>query len=153
MHPTSRCEAAGAGSPARTETPSARFDIRLTTEDVSRVLIAAGAEKDAAAAGAVELHLDLAWPGSPFTPSLAGIEGEIGLSARDGHLPRVRVGPFARLLSLMSLNALPRVLALDLSHVVGKGLSYDRLVVRTEVGEGTARIREFTISGPSAESR
>ncbi|MCY4451248.1 MAG: DUF3971 domain-containing protein [Immundisolibacterales bacterium] len=130
--------------------PASRLDIRLNTADVSRVLIAAGAEKDAAAAGAVDLHLDLAWPGSPFAPSLAGIEGEIGLSAREGHIPRVRVGPFARLLSLMSLNALPRVLALDLSHVVGKGFAYDSLVARTEVEEGTARIREFTISGPSA---
>ena len=127
-----------------------RLDVRLNTEDISQVLIAAGAEKDAAAAGAVDFHLDLAWPGSPFEPSLVGIEGGIGLSARDGHLPRVRVGPFARLLSLMSLNALPRVLALDLSHVVGKGLAYDSLLARTEVAEGSARIREFTISGPSA---
>ena len=130
--------------------PVSRLDFRLNTDDISRVLIAAGAEKDAAAAGAVDFHLDLAWPGSPFEPSMAGIEGRIGLSARDGHLPRVRVGPFARLLSLMSLNALPRVLALDLSHVVGKGLAYDSLVARTEVAEGSARIREFTISGPSA---
>ena len=131
--------------------PASRLDLRVNTDDLARVLSTTGVENDAAAAGVVDLHLDLAWPGPPLEPSFARIEGEIGLSARDGHLPRVRVGPFARLLALLSFDALPRVLALDLSHVVGRGLAYDRIEARTQVADGVARIRELTISGPSAQ--
>ena len=130
--------------------PVSRFEVRLTTDDLARILSVAGVENQTAP-GAVDLRLDLAWPGSPVEPSFDRVEGEIGLLARDGHLPRVRVGPFGRLFALLSFDALPRVLALDLSHVVGEGLVYDRIEARTRVGDGLARIEEFTISGPSAQ--
>ena len=132
-------------------TPTSRFEATLSTGDLSRLLFAAGLEEEAAAGGAVEVRLDLAWPGSPFEPSLAAQEGRIEMDAEKGYLPRVRVGPIGRLFALVSLDALPRVLALDLSHVVGKGFAYDRLTARTDLEDGMARIREFTIVGPSAQ--
>ena len=135
----------GEGAPA-----VSRMNLSLDTDDLHRLLARAGVEEDAAAAGDVSIHLELAWPGSPADPSMGTIEGEIALSARDGRLPKVRVGPVGRLLALLSLNALPRVLSLDLSHVFSKGLAYNRIDARTHVDSGTASIRELTISGPSA---
>ena len=132
-------------------TPTSRFEATLNTGDLSRLLFAAGLDEEAAAGGAVEVRFDLAWPGSPFEPSLAAQEGRIEMDAEKGYLPRVRVGPIGRLFALVSLDALPRVLALDLSHVVGKGFAYDRLTARTDLEDGMARIREFTIVGPSAQ--
>ena len=131
--------------------PTSRFEATLNTGDLSRLLFAAGLDEEAAAGGTVEIRFDLAWPGSPFEPSLAALEGRIEMDAEDGHLPRVRVGPIGRLFALVSLDALPRVLALDLSHVVGKGFAYDRISARTDLEDGTARIRKFTIAGPSAQ--
>ena len=148
--PALKMRGRGSWLPGDDGVPVSRIEVRVTTEDLARVLSEARVASDEAASGAVDLHLDLAWPGSPVEPSFARIEGEIGLSARDGHLPRVRVGPFGRLLALLSLDALPRVLALDLSHVVGKGLAFDRIRVRTRVADGLAGIQEFSISGPSA---
>ena len=63
----------------------------------------------------------------------------------------VRVGPLGRLFALLSLEALPRVLALDLSHVVGKGFAYDRITARLRIEDGSARIRKLVIAGPSAQ--
>ena len=132
-------------------TPASRFEATLNTDDLSRLLYAAGLDEEAAAGGTVEVRFDLAWPGSPFEPSLAALEGRIEMDAENGHLPRVRVGPIGRLFALVSLDALPRVLALDLSHVVGKGFAYDRITARTDLEDGIARLREFTIAGPSAQ--
>ena len=131
-------------------TPASRFEATVKTGNLSRLLSAAGLDEEAAAGGRVEIRFDLAWPDSPFEPSLEKIEGTIAMSAENGHLPRVRVGPVGRLFALLSLEALPRVLALDLSHVVGKGLAYDRISARTRIEGGSAKIREFTIAGPSA---
>lgn len=131
--------------------PASRFEATMNTDDLSRLLNAAGLDEEAAAGGTVEVRLDLAWPGSPLEPSLPALEGRIEMDAENGHLPRVRVGPLGRLFALMSLDALPRVLALDLSHVVGKGFAYDRITARTNIEDGKARIQEFTIVGPSAQ--
>lgn len=133
------------------ETPTSRFEATLNTDDLSRLLFAAGLGEEAAAGGTVEVRFDLAWPGGPFEPSLPALEGGIEMDAENGHLPRVRVGPIGRLFALVSLESLPRVLALDLSHVVGKGFAYDRITARTRLEDGMARIREFTITGPSAQ--
>ena len=73
------------------------------------------------------------------------------MDAENGNLPRVRVGPLGRLFALLSLEALPRVLALDLSHVVGKGFAYDRITARLRIEDGSARIRKLVIAGPSAQ--
>ena len=127
-----------------------RFEARLSSPDVSRLLATAGLDEEAAAGGVVEVRFDLAWPGSPLEPSLAKAEGTIEMDAENGNLPRVRMGPIGRLLALISLEALPRVLALDLSHVVGKGFAYDRITARTRIEDGSARIRELVITGPSA---
>ena len=132
-------------------TPASRFEAAVRTEDLSRLLAAAGLDEEAAAGGRVEIRFDLGWPGAPFEPSLEKVEGTIAMDAEDGHLPRVRVGPIGRLFALLSLEALPRVLALDLSHVFGKGLAYDRITVRTRIEDGSANLREFTITGPSAQ--
>ena len=131
--------------------PASRFEATVSTGNLSRLLTAAGLDEEAAAGGRVEIRFDLAWPGAPFDPSLEKLEGTIAMHARDGHLPRVRVGPIGRLFALLSLEALPRVLALDLSHVFGKGLAYDRMSVRTRIEGGSADLREFTITGPSAQ--
>ena len=130
--------------------PASRFEATVRTEDLSRLLAAAGLDEETAAGGRVEIRIDLAWPGAPFEPSLDKLEGTIAMHAKDGHLPRVRVGPIGRLFALLSLEALPRVLALDLSHVFGKGLAYDRVSVQTRIEGGSANLREFTIDGPSA---
>ena len=132
-------------------TPATRLEATVRTENLSRLLTAAGLDEEAAAGGRVEIHFDLAWPGAPLELSLENIEGTIAMYAKDGHLPRVRVGPIGRLFALLSLEALPRVLALDLSHVFGKGLAYDRMSVQTRIEGGSANIHEFTITGPSAQ--
>ena len=131
--------------------PVSRFEGKLNSRDLTRLLTTAGLDEETAGGGTVEVRFDLAWPGSPLELSLAKAEGAIEMDAENGNLPRVRVGPLGRLFALLSLEALPRVLALDLSHVVGKGFAYDRITARLRIEEGSARIRKLVIAGPSAQ--
>ena len=149
--PDLRMDGRGSWLTDKDGTPASRFEATVGTGDLSRLLSAAGLDEEAAAGGKVEIRFDLAWPGAPFEPSLDKLGGTIAMYAKDGHLPRVRVGPIGRLFALLSLEALPRVLALDLSHVFGKGLAYDRISVQMQIGGGSANLREFTITGPSAQ--
>ena len=127
-----------------------RFAARLDVHDPSHVLSAAGIEEETLSGKRVEMRFDLAWPGAPTAPSLAHLEGDLELDAEDGRLPNVRMGAAGRLLALLNLDALPRVLALDLSHVFGEGFVYDRIDADLHLEAGSAEIREFTVSGPSA---
>ena len=132
-------------------TPASRFEARMTARDLSRLLAASESGETALpSGGTIDARLDLAWPDSPVAPALERMEGEIELNATDGSLPDVPVSPAGRLIALLSLDALRRVLALDLSHVFGEGFAYDRIVARAHLGGGSAEIREFTISGPAA---
>ena len=149
--PGLRMRGSGSWFTGEDDIPTSRLKARLKTGDLARLLAAAGLDDETAEGGTVEISFDLAWPGSPLEPSLAQSVGTIRMDAKDGSLPRVRVGPLGRLFALLSLEALPRVLALDLSHVVGKGFAYDRITARTKIGDGSANIREFTIDGPSAQ--
>ncbi len=145
-----RMRGQGSWSAGGDRTSTSRFRVRMKTPSLARLLSAAGLGDEMAAGEAAEIRFDLAWPGSPFDPSLARATGTVGMDAENGNLPRVRVGPISRLFALLSLDALPRVLALDLSHVAGRGFAYDRITARMEIGDGSAKIRELDITGPSA---
>ena len=127
-----------------------RFAAKLDVRDPSQVLSAAGIEGETLAGRRTEMRFDLAWPGAPAAAALERLEGDLELDAEDGRLPNLRMGAAGRLLALLNLDALPRVLALDLSHVFGEGFVYDRIVARIHLEGGTAGIREFTVSGPAA---
>ena len=127
-----------------------RFAAKLDVRNPSHVLSAAGIEEETLPGGHAEMRFDLTWPGAPTAPALEHLEGDLDLDAEDGRLPNFRVGAAGRLLALLNLDALPRVLSLDLSHVFEKGFVYDRIAVRTHLEEGSAEIREFSVSGPAA---
>ena len=131
-------------------TPVSRFTGKVNVRNPSHLLSATGLEGAGLSGRRIELRFDLAWPGTPVDPAPEHFEGEIELDAEDGRLPNVRMGPAGRLLALLNLDALPRVLAMDLSHVFGEGFVYDRIAARMHLEPGSAEIREFSMSGPSA---
>ena len=149
--PSLRMRGSGSWLIGEEGSPVSRFEVRLNSREISRLLATAGLDEEAVAGGIVEVRSALTWPGSPLELSLAKAEGAIELDAENGTLPRVPMGPLGRLFGLISLEALPRVLALDLRHVVGKGFAYDRITARTRIEGGSARIRKLVITGPSAQ--
>ena len=100
--------------------------------------------------GALKGNLQLSWPGSPADFSLATLEADIRLTAKDGRLVSVDEGGAGKLLSLFSLNSLQRRLTLDFRDVFKEGFSFDKMKGHFVVMDGDAFTNNFTIEGSSA---
>jgi len=100
--------------------------------------------------GKLDGSIQLSWPGSPAEFSLATVEAEFNLSAKNGRLVSVDEGA-GKLLSLFSLNTLQRRLTLDFSDVFEEGFSFDKMQGHFVVMDGDVFTNDFTIKGSSAK--
>ncbi|GMQ87953.1 MAG: YhdP family protein [Gammaproteobacteria bacterium] len=100
--------------------------------------------------GKLDGSIQLSWPGSPVDFSLATVEAEFDLSAKNGRLVSVDEGGAGKLLSLFSLNTLQRRLTLDFSDVFKEGFTFDKMQGHFVVMDGDAFTNDFTIKGSSA---
>ena len=92
----------------------------------------------------------LAWQGPLLGLDLPTLTGELELHAQDGQFLEVEPG-IGKLISLMSLQALPRRIALDFRDVFSKGFQFDRIDARARVERGAMGIQEFRMRGSAAE--
>lgn len=129
---------------------SSRFDVRVTSEDLGKMLKALG-YGGLVKGGQTSARITGWWPGAPTQFSLAAIE-EGALEAKIGQGRIVEVDPGAgRLLGLVSLQAIPRRLALDFSDFFEKGLSFDAIEGRFELRQGNAYTERLVVKGPAAD--
>jgi uncharacterized protein YhdP len=90
------------------------------------------------------------WDGDPLALDTASLSGELKMLAEDGQFLEIEPG-FGKLISLMSLQALPRRIALDFRDVFSKGFRFDRIDAATHVERGVMQIRDFRMRGSAAE--
>jgi uncharacterized protein (TIGR02099 family) len=126
-----------------------RFDITFTSEDLGRMLDALGF------AGMVDggqtiVQIEGAWPGSPAQFGLPRIDGSLQAKVGRGRILDVDPGA-GRLLGLVSLQAIPRRLALDFSDFFRSGMSFDSIEGRFELRSGDAFTTDLVVRGPSAD--
>ncbi len=130
------------------QVPSSRFQAVIRGGSLQRLSqwFGGGSIKGGKLSGKMELG----WQGSPADFSLARMNGEFDLEARDGRLENIDEGA-GKLLSLFSLNSLQRRLSLDFSDVVKEGLSYNRMRGRFVVMDGDAFTNDFSLEGTSVD--
>ena len=90
------------------------------------------------------------WQGEPLGFDGASLSGELRLLAEDGQFLEIEPG-IGKLISLMSLQALPRRMALDFRDVFSKGFRFDRVDAASHLDAGRMRLREFRMRGPAAD--
>ncbi len=127
------------------------FDITFTAESLGRMLDALGF------AGIVEGGQTMAriqggWDGSPSQFGLARIEGMLEATVGKGRILDVDPGA-GRLLGLVSLQAIPRRLALDFSDFFKSGMTFDSITGRFELRAGDAYTQDLVVKGPAADIR
>lgn len=125
------------------------FDFHLTTEDLGSFLSLFDIEGQVEG-GQTIAALDVGWDGAPTDISSDTLEGVIELSIGAGQFPQVSPGA-GRLLGLISLQAIPRRLALDFSDLVTPGLSFDSINATLQLRGGNAYTKNLTLQGPSAD--
>jgi uncharacterized protein (TIGR02099 family) len=92
---------------------------------------------------------DIAWFGSPLSPDIPSLSGSLKIGLDAGQFLKAEPGA-ARLLGVLSLQALPRRLLLDFRDVFQEGFSFDNLSGDVTIAQGVASTRNLRIRGVQA---
>jgi uncharacterized protein (TIGR02099 family) len=126
-----------------------QLSFKLESGDVGR-LLARLDYPGTVRAGSARLDGTLAWNGAPTEIDYASMRGELNLDAAKGQFLKLDPGAAGKLLSLISLQNLPRRISLDFKDVFSEGLVFDTLAGKITVENGIMRTRRLRIDGPSA---
>jgi uncharacterized protein (TIGR02099 family) len=100
--------------------------------------------------GRARMQGALSWHGDPATLDFATLAGEVQMQAEDGQFLEIEPG-IGKLISLMSLQALPKRITLDFRDVFSKGFQFDRIAANAQLDSGAMKVREFRMRGSAAE--
>ncbi len=100
--------------------------------------------------GRARLQGSLRWNGGPSAIDYASLSGDVQMHAEDGQFLEVDPG-LGKLVSLMSLQALPRRATLDFRDVFSKGFQFDRINATGHIERGAMALQEFGMRGSAAQ--
>ncbi len=123
--------------------------LELQSDDVGQALEFMGFRRGMdAREGRFEASVE--WQGGLRTDWLSAIEGTARIDIRDGTLVGVEPGA-GRVFGLLSIQALPRRLALDFKDVFGEGTAFDRITGDFRIEGGDAYTENLVMRGPAAD--
>lgn len=99
--------------------------------------------------GEGRLEGDLTWRGSPFALDYPSLAGKLKLTTSKGQFLKADAG-VARLLGVLSLQALPRRITLDFRDVFSEGFAFDAITATADVAGGVLTTRDFKMRGVNA---
>jgi uncharacterized protein (TIGR02099 family) len=143
LEASGRWQPAAAGVPARM---SGEFGLELAD---TGALLARFGLPGVMQGGKGRLGGELAWSGSPLEPHLPTLAGRLRLDLGAGRFLKADPGA-ARLLSVLSLQALPRRLALDFRDVFQEGFAFEDVRGDVSVAAGIARTNNLRLRGLQA---
>jgi uncharacterized protein (TIGR02099 family) len=100
--------------------------------------------------GKARMQGSLAWNGEPAAFNYPSLSGELQLQAQDGQFLEIEPG-FGKLVSLMSLQSLPRRITLDFRDVFSKGFEFERLATSGGIDAGVMTVKDFHMRGAGAQ--
>lgn len=112
------------------------FDIRIASESLGAFLESLNIASPVQG-GQTLVYFNAWWPGSPAAFGLSRLNGEVEFSVVDGNISNASAGG-GRLLGLLSVQALPKRLALDFRDVFDSGFSFDEASGTFAMENGTA---------------
>jgi len=139
----------GSGLWRTAPTPRTTFDFDLQSSDVGRFLGRIG-YAGLVQGGKATAKAALAWDGEPAAIDYASLSGSLQLHAEDGRFLEIDPG-IGKLISLMSLQMLPRRITLDFRDVFSKGFEWNKIDATAKIEQGTLETQDFTMSGGAAE--
>jgi uncharacterized protein (TIGR02099 family) len=128
---------------ARTE-----MNFRLDVSDAGDLLTRLGT-KDALRGGAGKLEGQVNWQGSPMTLHYPSLGGRFNVNMGRGQFLQAEPG-VAKLLGVLSLQALPRRLLFDFRDVFSAGFAFDTVRGDVLIQQGIASTRNLQMKGVNA---
>ena len=125
-----------------------QMNFRLDINDSGEFLKRFGQDK-VVAKGKGKLEGQVGWQGSPFAPDYASMGGAFNVNIENGQFLKADPG-LAKLLGVLSLQSLPRRLALDFRDVFTEGFSFDFLRGDVRIEQGVAITNNLQMKGVNA---
>jgi len=99
--------------------------------------------------GKGKLSGDIAWKGLPYHMDLPSLSGTLALNVEKGQFLKQDPGA-AKLLGVLSLQALPRLLKLDFADVFSEGLQFDGITANATINRGVVKTDNLKMHGVQA---
>lgn len=131
-----------------TSNPRTRLAMQLEVRDIGK-LLARLRYPEGVRRGTAKIDGTLAWPGGPQDFDYEALSGNLKLEAAKGQFLKLEPG-IGKLLGILSLQALPRRIALDFRDVFSEGFAFDQIAGSIAIERGIATTENFRIQGPSA---
>jgi uncharacterized protein (TIGR02099 family) len=92
---------------------------------------------------------DLNWKGLPFALDIPSLSGQLTMNIAAGQFLKVEPGA-AKLLGVLSLQALPRLLKLDFRDVFSEGFAFDAITAQASIRQGVLATENLKMRGVNA---
>jgi len=125
------------------------LEFKLDVIDVGRFLERMG-YPDHVKGGRGRVQGSLDWVGDPVSLDYATMGGRLDMQVDDGQFLEIEPG-IGKLVSLMSLQMLPRRITMDFRDVFSKGFQFDRISSSLAIERGVMTTKDFRMRGPAAE--
>ena len=99
--------------------------------------------------GKGKLSGDLSWNGVPYALDIPTLSGQIEMNVGGGQFLKQDPGA-AKLLGVLSLQALPRLLKLDFHDVFSEGLAFDGITANAMITRGVVKTDNLKMHGVAA---
>ena len=99
--------------------------------------------------GKGSLQGQVAWAGSPLSPNYPSMGGQFNVNIESGQFLKADPG-IAKLLGVLSLQSLPRRLALDFRDVFSEGFAFDFVRGDVAIAQGLASTNNLQMKGVNA---
>ncbi len=144
LRSTGRWLAARGGSPLR----RTEMDFVLDVKNAGELLTRLGTP-DALRGGTGQLEGRVSWQGSPLSLHYPSMDGRFDVRMGRGQFLKADAGA-AKLLGVLSLQALPRRLLLDFRDVFSEGFAFDSVRGEVRIAHGMATTHNLQIQGVNA---
>ncbi len=136
-------DGAPVGAPRRTA-----MNFRLDVNDSGELLQRFGTP-GAIRRGKGQIEGQVAWRGSPLALDYPSLDGSFNVGMESGQFLKAEPG-LAKLLGVLSLQALPRRLALDFRDVFSEGFAFDFIRGDVRISDGVAATNNLQMKGVNA---
>jgi uncharacterized protein (TIGR02099 family) len=138
----------GDGAPPASAARRTELDFELDVQNASALLARFGM-KDVLRRGKGQIAGSMDWAGAPTAIHYPSLNGQLHLDVGAGQFLKAEPG-IAKLLGVLSLQALPRRLTLDFHDLFSSGFAFDFVRGDFSVQQGVAHTRNLQMKGVSA---
>ncbi|MDD2776351.1 MAG: YhdP family protein [Gallionella sp.] len=129
--------------------PRTELNAVLAISDAGKVLGRSGYPKTVEK-GSGKLAAKLAWAGTPMAFNFATLNGSLKLDTGNGRFLKIEPG-IAKLLGVLSLQALPRHISLDFTDIFSDGFQFDNINGNALIKDGVMSTQDLHLDGSAAK--